>query len=575
LSGRILASFLAVLLLMVAGSAEPSRVVQAEEILKKIELGMPVEYDNVTVVGDLNLSGLNLPRATSRRTLIMVLFYKPMVEFPGLMEFSPGLIASPGLLDHEIIVASPISIVNSVIEGSMNFDGIVFQNTSVFTGTRFEGPAFLRASRFNKSAHFWSVQFNDTVDFSHAQFNQTADFRLSQFNRTSNFGRAQFDRATRFTSSQFNDTADFQYVQFNQTTNFERAQFKQTAKFWYAKFNDTANFNYAQFKQDAELSRAQFKQYANFESTQFNGATYFTSALFDQFASFEHAQFNQTANFGSTQFNDTAYFNYAQFNQAAEFLGAQFNQTVEFLGAQFNQTAIFWDAKFNQESDFSDARLLDVFFDNSQFSKEAFFDGARINGTLSLYRTKYDTLNIRWSSIHDLAYDDTAYHLLIQNFNKLGFVDDARECQYSYRCKHREELFRQHKFDRWLFDLLAYATYGYGLRPVRPLGWSLSFILIGGLFLFLTKSVTRSKAGPSEKKPHALRRREEKPDGEVSIWEALLLSATYFTSGASSIISSTPTEFVPVGRARYVVVLLRLLGWIFFVIFLSSLNRTV
>ena len=51
LNGRILAGFLAVLLMIVAGAAEPTHVVQAEEILKKIELGQPVEYDNVTIVG--------------------------------------------------------------------------------------------------------------------------------------------------------------------------------------------------------------------------------------------------------------------------------------------------------------------------------------------------------------------------------------------------------------------------------------------------------------------------------------------------------------------------------------------
>ncbi|HQE96558.1 MAG TPA: hypothetical protein PKY20_00070, partial [Methanothrix sp.] len=120
-----------------------------------------------------------------------------------------------------------------------------------------------------------------------------------------------------------------------------------------------------------------------------------------------------------------------------------------------------------------------------------------------------------------------------------------------------------------------WATYGYGLRPVRPLGWAALFILMGGLFFFLTGSVTRSKEGPSEKKPLALCRREEKPKVGISIYEAFLLSATYFTSGASSIISATPTEFVPLGRGRYVVVILRLLGWIFFVLFLSSLTRTV
>ena len=100
-------------------------------------------------------------------------------------------------------------------------------------------------------------------------------------------------------------------------------------------------------------------------------------------------------------------------------------------------------------------------------------------------------------------------------------------------------------------------------------------ILMGGLFFFLTKSLSRSKGGPPEKRPHALKKREKKPEGKVSIWEAMLLSATYFTSGASSIISATPTEFVPLGRGRYVVVILRLLGWIFFVLFLSSLTRTV
>jgi hypothetical protein len=242
---------------------------------------------------------------------------------------------------------------------------------------------------------------------------------------------------------------------------------------------------------------------------------------------------------------------------------------------KFNQTANFDIVQFNQIVGFVYAGFLDVSFNDSQFSKEAIFDGAQINGTLSLFGTKYDTLNIRWSSIYDLAYDDTAYHLLIQNFNKLGFSDDARECQYSYRCKHRQELFRQHKFDSWLFDLLAWATYGYGLRPVRPLGWAAIFILMGGLFFFLTGSVARSKASTSEKRPLALRKREVKPEGKVSIWEAFLLSATYFTSGASSIISATPTEFVPVGQGRYVVVILQLLGWIFFVLFLSSLTRTV
>ena len=164
---------------------------------------------------------------------------------------------------------------------------------------------------------------------------------------------------------------------------------------------------------------------------------------------------------------------------------------------------------------------------------------------------------------------------MIENFKKLGFTDDASECYYSYRCKHMWELLRQGKFDSWFFDLLAWATNGYGLRPVRPLGWSVLFILLGGTFFFVTKSISRSKCPePSGRRRRAIRGKDSPPrEGEVSFWEALLLSATYFTSGASAIISSVPQEFSPLGRSRYVVVILRLLGWIFFVLFLTSLGK--
>ena len=454
LRGRILVlSLILLLFLPLAAQAEPSRVVQAEEILKKIELGQPVEYDGYTIEGDLNLSGLNLP---------VVLVERTWSEELG------------GLSDYEVVIVPPIIITNSVIKGSVNLNGTDFQNAIVFRGTRFEGPAFLIGSRFNQ-----------TVDFSHAQFNQTAYFRYAQFNQI----------------------ALFRYAQFNQTD-------------------------------------------------------------------FLVAQFNQTVDFSHAQFNQTAYFWYAQFNQTADFRDAQFNQTANFRNARFNQTDFLY-AQFNQEAHFEDARLFDVNLSNVRFSKEVFFDDAKINGTLSLYRTKYDKLNIRWSSINDLAYDDTAYYLLIENFKKQGFTDDASECYYSYRYKHMWELLRQGKVDSWFFDLLAWATNGYGLRPVWPLGWSVLFIMLGGAFFFVTKSISRSKGPePSGNRRRAIRGKElPQRAGEVSIWEALLLSTTYFTSGASAIISSVPQEFSPLGRSRYVVVILRLLGWVFFVLFLTSLGK--
>ena len=508
-------------------------MVQAEEILKKIELGQPVQYDGCTIVGDLDISKLELP------TVFVARNYNEKYTF--------------SLTENAKLVVSPIELTGCLILGSLDLNGAVLQEILACENTRFEG-----------SVHLNGTHFQQAVDFRHAQFNQTAYFGEVQFNQIANFVSAQLNKYAYFWGAQFNQGAYFMSAQFNQTAYFGNAQFNWT-DFSEAQFNQNAYFEYVQFNRITQFVDVHFNQYALFGNVQFNRNAYFWGARFNQEAYFGNARFNRNAYFWGTWFNQTAYFGNAQFNW------------TDFSKAQFNQYALFRDMQFNQEAHFEDAKFHDAVFNNSQFSKEAFFDSSHINGTLFLYRTKYDKLNIRWSSIHDLAYDDTAYYLLIENFKKQGFTDDANECYYSYRYKHMWELFRQGEFAKGLFDLLAFATYGYGLRPVRPLGWSLLFILLGGAFFFVTKSIIRSKNGAqSGKRLPAIRGKESAPPvNDVSIWEALLLSATYFTSGASSIISATPMEFSPLGKARYIVILLRLLGWIFFVIFLSSLTRTV
>jgi hypothetical protein len=58
---------------------EPRRVVQASEILGKIERGEPVNYSHVIIEGDLNISDLDLPRVPVARS-------KNEIEFLGLSE---------------------------------------------------------------------------------------------------------------------------------------------------------------------------------------------------------------------------------------------------------------------------------------------------------------------------------------------------------------------------------------------------------------------------------------------------------------------------------------------------------
>ena len=466
-----------------SAEAEPSRIIDAGEILKKIEQGQPVEYNNVIVKGDLDLSLLhNMERSAGR-----------------------------------VSINSPIKIANSVILGHVVINKVALEDAIDFSGDKFMSRTTMTDS--------W---FNDTASFNKASFEDVADFSTTRFNGPAVFSYARFGQTAYFRDSAFVQDAKFISAQFSQQAYFQRARFSKDANFKSTKFDRGAIFKEAAFRQNADFKLAQFLQAVDFDSVRFQQAAGFDRANFIQDANFDHAQFSQTANFGS--------------------------------------------ANFHQESYFRNTSIKNALFQDIQFKEDATFDNVRIEN-LSLKGSDVEKLDIRWSSIHNLSYDDSAYVLLRKNLDMRGYLDDASECEFSYRCERRAYLW-DHDFGRWLFDFLAFATYGYGLRPVWPLGWSMAFILIGGLFFFLTNSVVRSRQ-LSDQKEISGNRIAGNADGKVSIWESLLLATTYFTSGASNIISATPSEFVPVGLGRYAVVLLRLLGWIFFVIFLSSLTRTV
>ena len=493
--GHILALFIVIFLFLAQSAlAEPSRIIDAGEIIEKIEQGQPVAYENVIVKGDLNLSRLdNRERKAGKENI----------------QYSAG----------RAEIDSPLRISNSVILNQVYLNKLILKKPVDFHGTRFMSRVSLN-----------DLWFNDTPNFNNARFEDDADFSTSRFNALAIFSSAQFGQTAYFRQSEFNQKARFVSAQFNQTAYFKKARFLKEAEFRSAKFGQSASFESAEFAQNANFKLAKFQQAADFQK-----------ARFDQAAVFESADFFQDANFDQTQ---------------------------------FSQTANFESANFHQESYFRNSSIQNALFNDIRFKEDATFDNVRIEN-LSLKGTDVEKLDLRWSSIQDLAYDDSAYVLLRKNLDMRGYLDDASECEFSYRCEHRADLWTKQDFGRWLFDFLAYATYGYGLRPLWPLGWSMTFILIGGLFFFLTNSIVRSKQFSQLTESSVNRIVMEKAAGKVSIWESLLLSTTYFTSGASNIISATPSEFVPVGLARYVVVLLRLLGWIFFVIFLSSLTRTI
>jgi len=142
--------------------------VKAEEILRKIEEGKPVEYENVLIFGDLDLCRLDLP------------------SDEGMGK----------------VVSSIIKIEYSIIKGDVFFDRSTFSNLVDFDGTI-----------FTKVANFSESQFCDDAGFSEAQFQGDANFYRARFKTEANFSRTRFS-----------GDADFRSVAFYKNLNLDSAK---------------------------------------------------------------------------------------------------------------------------------------------------------------------------------------------------------------------------------------------------------------------------------------------------------------------------------------------------------------
>ena len=149
------------------------RVVQAEEILAKIERGEPVEYENVVIEGDLNLNKVELPTEHVERTKF---------EIEDLR-----------LAEEAKLVSSPIIIIKSEIQNAVYFGDVIFRDSVIFRGTKFRKDANFRWARFKHvaaifhnvqfrgDAYFYGVRFEGGADFIGAQFHEYAIFIFNEY----------------------------------------------------------------------------------------------------------------------------------------------------------------------------------------------------------------------------------------------------------------------------------------------------------------------------------------------------------------------------------------------------------
>jgi hypothetical protein len=348
--------------------------------------------------------------------------------------------------------------------------------------------------------------------------------------------------ATDLSNTVFFASVDFNDSSFNSPAGFRGSQFNSPVYFIGSKFNSRVNFVDSKFNSGAYFWKTKFNGHAYFDESKFNSTAYYRLSQFNGFASFSQSQFNGLANFDEAQFNSTTQFESAQFNSSAYFSSVKFNGPADFDGSKFFGLAYFWATRFDKEADFNDAYFnRTAFFPQTRFKDDAFFDGADFIGELYLTNAKFDRLYIQWCNITGrLAYDDTAYLLLSDNFKHLGYTEDYHCCYFQYRKEHRAQPWTamgsmEEWIRKWFIDFPMEWLYGYGTKPLYPVGWSLVIIGFFGIFWRFAGLGTREWPPASQLKEGSL------------WWHALIFSLTVFLSGTKLFID--PPE-LPILQGR-------------------------
>jgi hypothetical protein len=135
---------------------EPSREISSSEILGKIANDDIIDYDDVSINGDLDLSKIDLPLTHITRS---------SYEF-----------GFPYLSENARIINSPISIRNSRINGYIDFNDTIFKNSTIFFNTRIRGESYFTDAQFNGYTNFTFMKFENDTYFDGADFFAYTDF---------------------------------------------------------------------------------------------------------------------------------------------------------------------------------------------------------------------------------------------------------------------------------------------------------------------------------------------------------------------------------------------------------------
>jgi hypothetical protein len=368
-------ALIAVLAMVIVSTTGAEQVISAQEILAKIEGKEPVYYDNIRVLGDLDLKTL-----------------------------------------PDVRVSNSFVITNSTLINA-SFESVTFAKDAVFWCTTFGNASFEKAT-FMGQADFANTSLGN-VSFTAASFDKPAVFDGALFQYNVSFEDAVFARDAFFNEARFMGDANFNYSDFDSYSYFAAAQFFGDALFSDVDFSGALDFSAAAVAGRANFFQSRFGS-AEFSNAVFSGPVQFGMASFSGLSSFDEAIYAKEANFNLARFSQTAYFS-----------GAEFQKDALFGLTKFQDIASFQNALFEGDLNFKGGSISTILLDKAEFSKES---RIILNDTdFSRFKAHWNEIagNVVW--------EPAAFLALVNNYHGLGWSADEDDCYYQYRSLNQDK----------------------------------------------------------------------------------------------------------------------------------------
>jgi uncharacterized protein YjbI with pentapeptide repeats len=608
-----------------------SNAISSEDIKIQLANNEQIEYNNKIINGDIALDSKRNEKNIKSKIYISNSLINGRIGLQKTI-FSEAIIFDNATFG-QIVDFTGSSFRNNVtfrdckfknvsLYDNCNFEKLVeFKNTEFSENASFEKSKFadlnIKRGLFNKSANFKDTQFNDSIELKYSNFKNVdfsnSNLRNSSFESTrfanavfyqakfygeTSFNNAEIDNGY-FSESEFHGDTYFNYLKNSNAINFPSAIFHRDFYFQDSKINVT-NFKEAQFVGDASFQSGEIKRLAKFEKAKFIKDAHFYGVNFSgDEAIFIEAGFSRDADFDKAKF----------LANSTNFAGAEFGKDgglAKFKGANFANNVTFLDSIFHKDAYFSKAKFFGAHtnFDNADFEEDAFFEDISIRGLISLTKTKYKDIYIRFNDIaNKLDYNDEAYLKLIKNFNDQALFYDADKLYYEYRTKYRAKgwdssnanertnltminitswiMAKSDKPFRKYIDTVLDISYAYGTEPIRPFYYSL-FIII--TFAALWRGIGFRKKFYVEK----FQSNDEMKSVDIFVRtiineinrekDSLIFSILLFLSGTRLFVDPPKLPGFPAKSSRLASIMYfseRILGALFLALLLISISKTI